>query len=147
MVTVYNLDSSGKSVKVSDTNFFTSNERTGIAENTTSEVSQKSLHGINISVNKEGMIIEGPSLMIGKSLSDIQTLTYSDVFEIMRSEAKINNILSKSLLLGVNQISSISSAERIVIDKMQKEAEDLLNSKIDEYKKSASNKKDPLYRN
>jgi hypothetical protein len=146
MVQVYQSNSTGETSKVGSTNYFTSQERLGKSDGINNNETLKSIHGIQVSVDKEGVITKGIDVLIGKSINDIQKLSYSDIFTVVRKDAQIKQILSKSLLLGVDSLSHLSEAERKAIDKAENEVEEFIETRLETYKSNIENHLDPLFR-
>ena len=146
MTKVFRCNENGSTDKVSDNNYFTSNERIQKTVQTTSGDQWKSLHGVNVAVDNDGNILRGPDSLIGRNMKEVSMLSYYDMFNVMRNDQKIKEILNKSLLLGVDQVSHLNSEEKLLIDKAKQENEEFIASRVEHYTKQANVNKDPLSR-
>jgi len=146
MVTSYRANNDGTMTKISNDNYFAKKSE---VEKTLNQIDQIgkwfSLHGVNLFV-VDNVITQGPDVLIGKSWEDIKILKYLDIFQIMRNEQKTKQILSKSLLIGPNQVSQLSSSEKSEIENIQNDTNEYISSRIDFYKNQSESIKDPLYK-
>jgi len=145
MVQVYRCNENGSTDKVADNNVFTSNERIQKTVQTSQANKTQSLHGVNVATDDEGNILRGPDSLIGRNMKEVSQLSYSDMFQVMRNDQKIKEILNKSLLLGVDAISHLTSLDKIEIDKAREANDLLIAQKVEYYNKLNSSKKDPLF--
>ena len=119
MVHVYQCASDGSTEKMGDTNYFTSKETVEKNMTNLNDGSWKSLHGLKLLVGEDNTVIRGPDSLVGRNWDEVKMLSYSDVFSVMRNEHQMEELVQKSLLLGVNQLPGGSYTAQI--DKMQKE--------------------------
>jgi len=82
-------------------------------------------------------------MFLGRRFSDIATLSYADVFTVMRDVERANSMTTKSLLLGVNQLTP---KEKSDISNIKEKAAEFIEKKIAFYREIKESKKDPLYR-
>jgi len=144
MVQIYTAHQDGSVEKLSNNNYFSAKETIEKTTTIANNDSRRSLHGLDVLVSEDGTITKGIDSFIGRKFDDVKSLSYSDVFSVMRNEHQVKE-LEKSLLLGVNQLPGGSYA--VQIDKAKEELEAFINTRIEEYKSQTNKHLDPMYRN